>query len=168
MTITISNECDIPFSEEYESIIIDVINASIDYLGCPYECEVSVILTDNDGIHEINMDERGIDSPTDVLSFPMLDFDSPNDLSYAESYPQDYFNPETGELLLGDIVLSLEKVISQAKEYGHSEKRELAFLTAHSCLHLFGYDHIEEEDRIQMENLEEDILQKKGYTRDYE
>ena len=119
-------------------------------------------------IHDINLSERGIDKPTDVLSFPMVDFDAPNDLSYAEKYPQDYFNPETGELLLGDIVISLEKVASQAKEYGHSDKREIAFLVAHSCLHLFGYDHIDEADRVKMEGLQNEILNMKGYTRDYE
>ncbi len=168
MNIVILNESDIEYPKEYDKIIEDVIEASIDYLKCPYECEVSVILTDNDMIHDINLSERGIDKPTDVLSFPMVDFDEPNDLSYAEKYPQDYFNPETGELLLGDIVISLEKVASQAKEYGHSDKREIAFLVAHSCLHLFGYDHIDEADRVKMESLQNEILNMKGYTRNYE
>ena len=168
MNIVILNESDIEYPKEYDKIIEDVIEASIDYLKCQYECEVSVTLTDNDMIHDINLSERGIDKPTDVLSFPMVDFDAPNDLSYAEKYPQDYFNPETGELLLGDIVISLEKVASQAKEYGHSDKREIAFLVAHSCLHLFGYDHIDEADRVKMEGLQNEILNMKGYTRDYE
>jgi len=168
LNIVILNESDIEYPKEYDKIIEDVIEASIDYLKCPYECEVSVTLTDNDMIHDINLSERGIDKPTDVLSFPMVDFDVPNDLSYAEKYPQDYFNPETGELLLGDIVISLEKVASQAKEYGHSDKREIAFLVAHSCLHLFGYDHIDEADRVKMEGLQNEILNMKGYTRDYE
>ena len=113
------------------------------------------------------MDERGVDAPTDVLAFPMLDFDAPNDLSYVERYPQDYFNPESGELLLGDIVISREKVDSQSQEYGHSPKRELAFLVCHSMLHLFGYDHMVDDERIVMEELQENILTKKGYTRDY-
>lgn len=168
MNIVILNESDIEYPKEYDKIIEDVIEASIDYLKCPYECEVSVTLTDNDMIHDINLSERGIDKPTDVLSFPMVDFDEPNNLSYAEKYPQDYFNPETGELLLGDIVISLEKVASQAKEYGHSDKREIAFLVAHSCLHLFGYDHVDEAERIEMESLQNEILNMKGYTRDYE
>ena len=168
MSISIINESDIEYPKEFDEIIESVIEASIDYMKCPYECEVSVTLTDNEGIHEINMSERSIDSPTDVLSFPMLDFDSPGDLSYVEKYPQDYFNPESGELLLGDIVISLEKVASQAKEYGHSDKREIAFLVAHSCLHLFGYDHIDEADRVKMEGLQNEILNMKGYTRDYE
>ena len=168
MNIVILNESDIEYPKEYDKIIEDVIEASIDYLKCPYECEVSVTLTDNDMIHDINLSERGIDKPTDVLSFPMVDFDAPNDLSYAEKYPQDYFNPETGELLLGDIVISLEKVASQAEEYGHSQKREIAFLVAHSCLHLFGYDHIDDREREEMEELQNNILNMKGYTRDYE
>ncbi|MBO5610441.1 MAG: rRNA maturation RNase YbeY [Eubacterium sp.] len=168
MSISIINESDIEYPKEFDEIIESVIEASIDYMKCPYECEVSVTLTDNDGIHEINMSERSIDSPTDVLSFPMLDFDSPGDLSYVEKYPQDYFNPESGELLLGDIVISLEKVATQAEEYGHSQKREIAFLVAHSCLHLFGYDHIDDREREEMEELQNNILNMKGYTRDYE
>ena len=167
MSVTIINESDIEYPECFNEIIENVIEASLEYLKCPYSCEVSVTLTDNDGIHEINLSERGIDSPTDVLSFPMMDFDKPNDLSYVEKYPQDYFNPETGELLMGDIVISLEKVASQAKEYGHSEKREIAFLVAHSCLHLFGFDHMDIEERRVMEEYQEEILKMKGYTRDY-
>ncbi len=168
MNIFIDNETDMVLPDYYGFIVTDAIEGALDYLECKYECEVSVTFTDNHGIQEINQSERGIDSPTDVLSFPMLDFDSPNDLSYVESYPQDYFNPETGELLLGDIVISYEKVISQSQEYGHSDKRELAFLVIHSMLHLFGYDHMEETERLEMERIQEDILNKKGYTRDYE
>ena len=158
MSVTIINESDMDYPECFDEIIENVIEASLEYLKCPYSCEVAVTLTDNDGIHEINLSERGIDSPTDVLSFPMMDFDKP---------PQDYFNPDTGELLMGDIVISLEKVASQAKEYGHSEKREIAFLVAHSCLHLFGFDHMDIEERRVMEEYQEEILKMKGYTRDY-
>ena len=167
MSIFIDNTTEDDLPDYYELIIEDVIRGAVDYLNCPYECEVSVTITDNDGIHTINMDERGVDAPTDVLSFPMLDFDAPNDLSYVERYPQDYFNPESGELLLGDIVISREKVDSQSQEYGHSPKRELAFLVCHSMLHLFGYDHMVDDERIVMEELQENILTKKGYTRDY-
>ena len=98
----------------------------------------------------------------------MLDFETPNDLSYVEKYPQDYFDPETGELLLGDIVISIDKVRSQAAEYGHSEKREIAFLTAHSMLHLMGFDHIDDDERLRMEEMQRQILDMKGYSRDYE
>ena len=119
-------------------------------------------------IHKINLENRGIDSSTDVLSFPMMDFEKPNDLSLVEASPEDYFDPETGELLMGDIVISLDHVKAQALEYNHSEKREIAFLTAHSCLHLFGYDHMTDDERLEMEKLQEKILQKEGYTRNYE
>ncbi len=167
MTITITEETDRIIPEVFNRIIKDVITYSVDFLKCPYECEVEVIYTDNDGIHEINKLERGIDAPTDVLSFPMLDFNMPADLSLVEENPAEYFNPETGEMLLGDIVLNLDRVTSQAKDYGHSEKRELAFLTAHSMLHLFGYDHMTDDQRIEMEKLQDEILNQRGYTRDY-
>lgn len=168
MTITITEDKELSYPEEFNTIIKDIIEYSIDYLKCPYECEVEVILTDNDGIHELNKAERGIDAPTDVLSFPMLDFSEPADLSIIEENPNEYFNPETGELLLGDIVLNLDRVKSQALDYGHSEKREIAFLTAHSMLHLFGYDHMNDSEREVMERTQDDILNKRGYTRDYE
>ncbi len=168
MNIVIDSEPHISYPAEYDDIIRDVVLASLDYLGCPYECELSVTITDNDGIHDINLSERKIDAPTDVLSFPMLDFETPNDLSYVEKYPQDYFDPETGELLLGDIVISIDKVRSQAAEYGHSEKREIAFLTAHSMLHLMGFDHIDDDERLRMEEMQRQILDMKGYSRDYE
>ena len=141
-------------------------NASVDFLKCPYECQVAVTLVNDEQIHEINLENRNIDRATDVLSFPMMDFDQPNDLSLVEANPQDYFDPESGELLMGDIVISLEHVSAQAKEYNHSERREIAFLTAHSCLHLFGYDHMTDEERLEMEKLQEEILQKEGFTRD--
>ncbi len=168
MNIVIECEPSVHCPEHFDSIIRDVVAGTLDYLNCPYECELSVTITDNDGIHDINLSERGIDAPTDVLSFPMLDFEKPNDLSYIEQYPQDYFNPETGEMLLGDIVISIDKVKSQAAEYGHSEEREIAFLTAHSMLHLMGYDHIDDEERLVMEDMQRKILEMKGYNRNYE
>ena len=99
----------------------------------------------------MNLEQRGIDRPTDVLSFPMIEYDAPGDFSVIDEETGDAFTPETGELMLGDIVISKEKVLSQAEEYGHSPKREYAFLIAHSMLHLFGYDHMEEEERAEME-----------------
>ena len=168
MSIFISSDIDYEYDESFEHIVKDVAQGALDYLGVKYPYELSVTFTDNAGIQEINQSERGIDSPTDVLSFPLLDFETPGDLSYVERYPQDYFNPENNELILGDIVISMDKMEEQAKEYGHSIKRELAFLVVHSMLHLMGYDHMEESDRIQMEKLQDDILNMKGYTRDYE
>ena len=142
-----------------------VVDAALDYIKCPYEAEVNVLLTDNEGIHQINLDTRGIDAPTDVLSFPMCDFSVPGDFSHLEECPEEYFNPDTGELMLGDIVISVDKVEEQAEKYGHSQTRELAFLTAHSMLHLSGYDHMEEEERLEMERMQREILERRGYRR---
>ena len=166
MNISIENESGLNYPEEFNQIISRIVNASVDFLKCPYECQVAVTLVNDEQIHEINLENRNIDRATDVLSFPMMDFDQPNDLSLVEANPQDYFDPESGELLMGDIVISLEHVSAQAKEYNHSERREIAFLTAHSCLHLFGYDHMTDEERLEMEKLQEEILQKEGFTSD--
>lgn len=165
MTITIEYETEITLDLPYEEIINNVIEESIDYVDCPYDFEVNVILTDNEGIHQINLDMRQIDNPTDVLSFPMCDFETPGDFSLLEETPEEYFNPDTGELMLGDIVISVEKVKEQAEKYGHSETRELAFLVAHSMLHLSGYDHMEEEERAEMEAMQSEILERRGYRR---
>lgn len=168
MSYFIENEYgDIEISD-YEKVINDIIDGALDFIECPYECEVNVLLTDNASIHKINNQQRNIDRPTDVLSFPLIDYKTPGDFSIVESAVSDYFNPESGELLLGDIVISIDKVYEQAREYNHSVHRELAFLVAHSMLHLFGYDHMEDEERILMEKLQEKILTMKGYTRDYE
>lgn len=156
--IYIEEEVPVSFDFHHRKIIEDVINYSIDYVDCPYECEVNVILTDNENIKIINEEYRDIDLDTDVLSFPQISYKSPADFTGLEDYILDYFNPESGELILGDIIISIEKVRSQSIEYGHSESRELAFLTVHSMLHLFGYDHIEEGDRVIMEDLQKEIL----------
>lgn len=165
MTITIEYETEIPLKADYEPLIQKVIEAAMDYEACPYEAEVSVILTDNAAIHEINLEQRRIDSPTDVLSFPMQEYETPSDFSMLEEHVEDSFNLETGELLLGDIVISVEKVMEQAEKYGHSIERELGFLVAHSMLHLFGYDHMETEEAKIMEKKQEEILQEIGLTR---
>lgn len=137
-----------------------VIEAALEYENCPYEAEVSLLLTTDEEIRKLNNSARGLDRPTDVLSFPMLEYDAPGDFSQLEDEPQDAFNPESGELMLGDIVISKERVIAQAEEYGHSPLREYAFLIAHSMLHLFGYDHIEESDRLLMEERQRGIMEK--------
>ena len=165
MTITIDYETELRLELPVEEIIHNVIEESIDYVECPYDFEVNVLLTDNEGIHQINLDMRQIDSPTDVLSFPMCDFETPGDFDALEETPEEYFNPDTGELMMGDIVISVEKVKEQAEKYGHSETRELAFLVAHSMLHLSGYDHMEEEERIEMEAMQSEILERRGYRR---
>lgn len=159
MSFNLEYETNKKLELDYESIIKEVVNKSLDVEDCPYEIELNVILTDNEGIKEINKEYRGIDAATDVLSFPLIDYVTPSDFSHVEENTDSYFNPETGELLLGDIIISVEKVLSQADEYGHSAKRELAFLVAHSMMHLFGYDHMEEDERLLMENKQEHVLE---------
>ena len=161
MTLDIQYETEKKLELDYETLITKVVNAALDYAKCPYEIELNVTLTDNEEIHKINKEFRQIDRPTDVLSFPMIDYPEPGDFAWIEEHEEeldDCFNPETGELLLGDIVISVEKVESQAQEYGHTKERELGFLVAHSMLHLFGYDHMEDEERIVMEKKQEEIL----------
>ncbi len=165
MTVNIEYETEKELRVPYEKIIGDVVPAALDYEQCPYEAEVNVLLTDNDAIREINRDCRQIDAPTDVLSFPMIEFARESDFSHVEEAAEDYFNLESGELMLGDIVISVEKVQAQAEQYGHSEERELAFLVAHSMLHLCGYDHMEDGERERMEQRQREILDSCGYTR---
>lgn len=166
MTILFENESETDLKLDYENIAGEVINAALDYVKCPYECEVNLFLTDNAGIKEINMQMRDIDAPTDVLSFPMIEFEKEGNFSIVENDVCSYFDAENGELLLGDIMISLERVKEQAEEFNHSVKREYAFLIAHSVLHLSGFDHMEEDERLRMEKMQEDILQSIGYTRD--
>lgn len=158
MTIHIEEETNVPFSFDYQALIQKVINASLDYVECPYEVEVSVLLTDNAAIHEINLENREVDAPTDVLSFPNAEYEEPADFDTLEEEQPEVFHPESGELMLGDIVISVEKVQAQAKEYGHSEERELGFLVAHSILHLCGFDHMEPKDQELMEQKQREIM----------
>ncbi len=152
MTCDISYEAREPFEIPYEDIVRRVVDAALIQESCPYEAEISVTLTDAEEVRRINREFRGLDKTTDVLSFPMAEYGSPAEFGFLEEESAfDCFNPETGELLLGDIILSVDKIREQAASYGHSLTRELAFLTAHSMLHLMGYDHIEEKDRILME-----------------
>ncbi len=157
MTILLENECDAKFDFDYQKVANDVINTSMDHLKFPFEAEISVTLTDNDGIQSINNEFRNIDAPTDVLSFPMIEYESPGDFSGIEAN-DDLFNPETGEVILGDIVLNVPRIYSQAEEYGHSILREYAFLIAHSMLHLFGFDHMTEAESKVMEEKQREIL----------
>ena len=131
-------------------------------------CKVSLMVVDSHTIREYNNSQRGIDSVTDVLSFPNIPFTTENkgDVSiFDELNKADYIDPEDGRIVLGEIVICYERVISQARDYGHSYEREFAFLTAHSILHLLGYDHIEESDRIEMEAMQRNILDPLGFKR---
>ncbi|MCR4566650.1 MAG: rRNA maturation RNase YbeY [Pseudobutyrivibrio sp.] len=165
MTILIENEVDAEFDFDYTKIANDVINTSMDLLQFPFEAEVSITITDNQGIQSINKEFRDIDSPTDVLSFPMIDYDTPGDFTGIEAN-DDLFNPETGEVILGDIVLCVDRIYSQAEEYGHSILREYAFLITHSMLHLFGFDHMTEAEANVMEEKQREILETLNISRD--
>lgn len=165
MTITVENENPAREAPSYEALITRVVEGALDYAECPYEACVSILLTDNEEIARINQEQRGVDGPTDVLSFPMIEYERPGDFDFLEEGGWEYFHPETGELLLGDIVISLDKAAEQAERYGHSMEREVAFLTAHSMFHLFGYDHMEEEERKIMEEKQADLLNRLGIFR---
>lgn len=168
MTILMENETEDELDFDYRKVLEKVIAQSAKQEQCPYEFEVNLTLTDNDGIRELNREFRELDVPTDVLSFPMVEYEVPGDFSQLEREETriQYFHPETGELLLGDVVISIERAKEQAKEYGHSLKREICFLTAHSMLHLFGYDHMENVERKIMEEKQEQILQSLGIVRE--
>ena len=165
MTIDFENESSLDLGLELNGVAQDVVSCALDYMDCPYEAQVSILITDDDEIHRINLEQRQIDRPTDVLSFPMVNYETPGDFSFLEEDSEDCFDPDSGELLLGDIVISADKVAAQAEEYGHSRRREYAFLIAHSMLHLMGYDHMTPEDAAEMERLQEEILQQLGISR---
>ena len=150
--------------------LIDKIKATIDFAlkeeGVKVPYQISLLFVDNEEIRKINRENRSIDRETDVLSFPMLDYEK--DKVYKDMY-LDYDFDETfmdgDELVLGDIVLSLEKALEQSKEYNHSFEREASYLVVHSVLHLLGYDHMEEEEKKIMRNEEEKILSKMNIVR---
>ena len=144
-----------------EELLTRVIPAVLEAEGVELACEVNVLLTDDAGIHEINLDQRGVDRPTDVLSFPMFEF-QPGDKPTEEDA-----DPATDLVPLGDMVLSLERAKEQAAEFGHSVEREMAYLCVHSVLHLLGYDHMDEGPmKAQMREREEIILNALGITRE--
>ena len=165
MSFYLEEETEVNFGFNYSELAEKIVDFCLDYSNFPYEAEVNLTLTDNNGIHEINKEFRNIDRPTDVLSFPMLQYETPGDFTFLEDENSDDFNPDTGEAMLGDIVISVDKVIEQAESYGHSVEREYAFLITHSMLHLFGYDHMEEEEAKVMEEKQKDILQKMNILR---
>ncbi len=157
MVLIFEQEAEAGFDFDPKPLAEKVIETVLDCEDFPYEAEVSVLLTDDETIRQINAAERNIDAATDVLSFPMLDCTDPwKDAPLEEErLPVDYDNEA---VLLGDIVLNVARIHSQAEEYGHSLKREYAFLIVHSMLHLLGYDHMEEEERLRMEERQRVIL----------
>lgn len=165
MTFYVENETDVVFNFDIEKLIEAVALAALEAETCPYEVEVNVLLTDNEGIRMFNAEHRGMDKETDVLSFPNVEFETPSDFSHVEDEHADCFHPDSGELILGDIILSVDKIAEQAASYGHEIKREAAFLIAHSMFHLCGYDHMEETEARVMEEKQERLLKEMGITR---
>ena len=151
---------DVPgVSDSLKALIRKVIRTALAAEGMTLPCEVDVLLTDDEAIHQINKDMRDVDRATDVLSFPEFDL-TPGELPGAEDA-----DPGTGLVPLGDMVISMEHVAAQAKEYGHSDRRELSYLVVHSVLHLLGYDHLDEgPQKMQMRAREEAILAELGIT----
>ena len=159
--ITENEQNKIEFTPELSDTIKTVCEKVLESEECDFDAQISITLTDNDNIREINKMHRSIDRPTDVLSFPMLEFDENGDIIDNE------FEYDGDIIMLGDIVISLERAQEQAQEFGHSLKREVAFLTAHSMLHLLGYDHVDdpEDEKIMCEK-QEAVLTSLGITRD--
>mgnify|MGYP003288921204 CR=1 FL=1 len=162
----LENETDTVFEFNTLEIIKSIVDEVLDMEGCDYEAQVNVILTDNEGIKAVNKECRDIDRETDVLSFPNLEFEVPGFADMDDCFDPSVIDPETEELVLGDIMISVDKVKEQAENYGHSQKREFAFLVAHSMLHLSGYDHMTPEEAKVMEEKQEAVLQKLNITRD--
>ena len=144
MTLQIDYETDREIGIEYEELAKKVVQKVLDMEGCPYDAQVNLVLTDNEEIQRVNTEFREIAAPTDVLSFPMIPFETPADYAIVEE-DESYFDLDTDELLLGDIMISVDKVFAQAEEYGHSVTREFCFLVSHSMLHLLGYEHMTPE-----------------------
>jgi len=136
------------------AIIQKCIRTALEMEGIDADCEINVLVTNDKGIHAINKASRDIDRPTDVLSFPMFQLEAGDPPANWE----EYLDPETGLCPLGDMCISLERATAQAKEFGHSVKREVGYLTIHSVLHLLGYDHLDEgEEKARMRSREETI-----------
>ena len=167
MTVYVENELDFEFDFDVENLIKDLTNEVLSSEKVPFlNVSLNVSFTDDENIHAINKEFREIDRATDVLSFPAIDFESPADFSGIKEGNPEYFDCDTGELILGDIMISIDHAKAQAEEYGHSFKREIAFLITHSLLHLLGYDHMTDDERVVMEKKQEDILNKLQITRD--
>ncbi len=165
MTIYFEDDAGQGFDFDMEQQLHRVISFVTDYVNCPYEVEVSVTMVDKGAIREMNTEFRDVSRETDVLSFPMMEYDKPGDFEGQAFIESLTVSPESEELMLGDIVLCSEVVKEQAKEYGHSEVREFSFLVVHSMLHLFGYDHMEDDERTEMEEEQKKIMDMLGIQR---
>ena len=149
-----------------QKVAEDVVSEVLKKEGCPFEVEVDILITDSEEVREYNKEYRDIDKTTDVLSFPNIDWEAPADFeNIDEEEIEMSINPETELTILGEICLNKDRIISQAEEYGHSVKREYAFLIAHSMLHLLGYDHMEEGEAKVMEEKQDKYLEMLGIGR---
>lgn len=164
MTIQIEYEAEEKLDIDYTGLAEKVAAGVLEEEGCPYEAEINLVLTGSEEIQRVNKEFRNINAATDVLSFPMVDFETPADYRILET-DDSYFNMDTGELILGDIMISVPRVFRQAQDYGHSVEREFSFLIAHSMLHLLGYDHMEKEEAEVMEEKQRTVLDKLGIKR---
>lgn len=161
MKVAIRNDQDkFKVTKEIRDLVRQAVKTSLEYMEFPQNCEISVMFCDNERIKRLNRNHRDIDRVTDVLSFPLFEYDENGEIIQDELD----FNPN-GEMILGDIVISLERAAEQAEEYGHSFEREVGFLTVHSMLHLFGYDHMTPEDEEDMFEYQREILEEMKLTR---
>lgn len=154
MTVYIDNRSTFEWGEKWEEIVKKAVRTSLEYEEFEQRCEISISIVTNEEIQKLNKEFRNIDRATDVLSFPQLTFEEEEIADVNEN----------DEIILGDIIISIEKAKEQAEEYGHSLEREVAFLTVHSMLHLMGYDHMEQEEEKEMFQKQEEILQQAGFT----
>ena len=158
--IPVTADVPVAFYLRTRSLIRKAIRTVLEQEGMTLPCEISVLLTNDEGIHRTNLEMRQVDRPTDVLSFPMFD------LQPGEHPDELDADPASGLIPLGDMVISMERVEAQAAEFGHARKRELAYLVVHSVLHLLGYDHLDEGAmKAQMRGREEAIMEVLGIGR---
>jgi probable rRNA maturation factor len=156
MKVLLDNRQDkLQIDDKTQQLIKQVVCQCLKHENVNTKVEVSISIVDNQEIHKLNRYYRNIDRPTDVLSFPLVEFENYDSI---DRDLQDIYTSQKEEVLLGDIVISAQRAMEQATEYNHSFEREMAFLTVHGVLHLLGYDHLEEEDKKIMRNKEEAIL----------
>lgn len=156
MTLLTDNRTDFEISGEIMEAVEKACLETLKYEEFDEDCEISLSFVTNEEIHQINRQFRNVDAPTDVLSFPQLTFEEGEEADVNEN----------GEIVLGDIIISVERAKEQAEEYGHGIKREIAFLTVHSMLHLLGYDHMEKDEEEDMFRRQKEILEIAGIPRE--
>lgn len=159
MTLYFDNETEYPVDDKLEQLMETVIQSVCKLEEIPENIEVSLSFVSNEQIKQLNSEYRNKDTETDVLSFPMMDcVDGERNLEQVK-------NPETGDYMLGDIIISTDRALEQAKDFGHSNEREIGFLIAHSMLHLLGYDHMTDEEEEIMITKQKEIMSQVGLNR---